>query len=43
MLEDNEDLIKDNQKISNLFNDLSVNIVEHSKGKNLQHPAKTNH
>ena len=33
MLEENGDLIKDDKKISDLFNDFFVNIIEHSTGK----------
>ena len=33
MLEENDDLIKDDKKISDLFNDFFVNIIERSKGK----------
>ena len=33
MLEENNDLIKDDKKISNLFNDFFVNIIERSTGK----------
>ena len=33
MLEENDDLIKDDKKISNLFNDFFVNIIERSTGK----------
>ena len=33
MLEENEDLIKDDKIISNLFSDFFVNVIEHSKDK----------
>ena len=43
MLGENEDLIKDDKKISNLYNDLFVNIIERFTGeKKTLHPARTN-
>ena len=33
MLEENDDLTKDDKKISNLFDDFFVNIIEHSRDK----------
>ena len=35
MLEENDDLIKDDKQISNLFNDFFVNIIERSMGEKL--------
>ena len=40
MLEENEDLIKGDKKISNLFNDFFVNIIERSTGKKHTTPSK---